>query len=226
MLICKNIIKLFKLNERQRKMQDFIIFSFFILFYYTLSRLGLKKLECNNMSLIHASICVLASPWTLIVESTILYSVVAKYILLQSIAYFTIDTLTGCDRFWTTHHLGAIYLELVGLIFQQSGGASLLSWTELGAILYHISRIYSHSLNFRAAFVFTYGLTRIPVYYIMYSGLYYQSLNLPQFENFPVWSNNLIMLLIAVMNGYFFVKQFQSWRKMTKAHLVSSEKQD
>jgi len=162
----------------------------------------------NALSIIHAS------------SSIVLYWVQLYDLqMLQSIAYFIVDTFQTDFWIWRIHHTFAVILQSL-FVYKQSemnlAGSYFLYWSEIGGILYHISRMFPKNQHVRMTFLISYFLSRIMLLYstsFVFSTLYVFAMQSPLLIQIHVICSALIGNLILVLNAWFLKKQVDLYKK-------------
>jgi len=127
-----------------------------------------------------------------------------EYIIPNSVAYYIVDTCQTSLWTWRIHHTIALILEgsaLTGLI-DISLCAEMLFYSEIGAVLYHISRIFKHSILVRIVFMTGYTYSR--------------------FELFRFIWNNIFQVPWIVKIGAFFIFAMNVWFIFTQIKTIVS----
>jgi len=91
-----------------------------------------------------------------------------RIIDINSMAYFTIDSLVLIDTIWITHHSLSIGCAIFGIAGtrQVVGGAIYCWYAEIGGLLYHISRMWADSKIVRQVFLVCYLGSRLVMLWI------------------------------------------------------------
>lgn len=161
----------------------------------------------NYLSVIHAS------------SSIVLYLMNFKELqLIQSISYFIIDIFQTDLWMWRFHHFFAIVCE--GLVIYKDQELILLCshflyWSEIGGILYHMSRMFPTSKFVRCAFLLFYFASRIMLAYSA-SFIHYFCYHFSEpfiWKKLHVYSVSLIGNCLLAMNAWFLKKQFDIYKK-------------
>jgi len=141
----------------------------------------------NWMSVVHSLSCLLVM-------------VAPEYVISNSIAYFLVDTYQTSSWMWKIHHLVALGLELyasTGLICISFLTGTLL-YSEIGAVLYHSSRIFKDSLLVRIVFILGYTYSRIELFSFIWT----------HFDQVPIYIQCGCIVLV-VMNTWFLMTQIK-----------------
>ena len=112
----------------------------------------------NWMSVLHSFGCL-----------AILYY--PEYVIPNSVAYYLVDTYQTNLWKWRIHHIMTLILEwsaITGRI-DISLCMEMLFYSEIGAVLYHLSRIFKHSMIVRFLFILGYSYSRISLFHFIWN---------------------------------------------------------
>ena len=139
----------------------------------------------NWMSVIHSLSCLLVM-------------VAPEHVVSNSIAYFLVDTYQTPSWMWKIHHLIAIGFEWTAIIGTTNFflWSPILLYSEIGAVLYHFSRIFKDSIFVRIIFILGYSYSRISLFDFIITYFY----EVPIYVQFGC-------IVLIVMNTWFLVTQ-------------------
>ena len=188
-------------------------------FYASLYFIGLHKRDNVNMvSIIHASICVAWTFFFFDFDDDIFESSIASNILIpHSMAYFMLDTCVTNSNMWRFHHIITIMTEVSAWFIARNCAAYALYYTEMGGVLYHISRVYKDSFMCRTMFLIMYVYSRYTLCVFSFTRYLIKDTNIYiHTEYFLYWMIFVFFMCVIFMNAYFTVMQIKSWVRMGK----------